>query len=497
MKSRGMILPLLGLFLVLTLVAAFSELRRNSACFDEPMHLPLGAAALKRGWWDLAPSSPPLANIIQTLPIRTAIELPKTKPAGAYPLAFHVLGSQGRCLPETLAEARQGSLWILLALTILVGVIAQRLWGTGLAAMAVLLVMPPIVAHGFLLGSDLLFTLGFIGGVWCLRATWLRPGLWPLAAVVIALGTLGKFTVAVLWPGLVIILGFRRSWGALVFSHLLALGVFQAFYGFPLDGVLPGGFQASLDILQELMKAPRSGYFLGEARADHPLAYFPLLVFLKTPLTVLAMVLLLWPLREKLRSRSLLALGAAVAGYWLFMVASNAMLLGERFMLPAFVVLALLVSVASLGRLRRVFWVLWAVAALELAVDKGGAVGRFNQLLWTAPERVFADSAVDWGQDLVRLRKWQESQPGTCPLKVFCWGLVPPETYGVDALELSPPAPGDVVAVSRNLLAGSGASIPTPRGFAVIPPGIFSGFEGRARQVAEVGHGLIIFEVTP
>ncbi|MGE4158335.1 MAG: hypothetical protein AB7F75_04480 [Planctomycetota bacterium] len=497
MKSSGKALPLLGILLVLPFVAAFPELRRNSACFDEPMHLPLGAAALEKGWWDLAPSSPPLAPIVQYIHVEGDLSLPDEKPAGAYPLAFHVLQRQKGHYQDVLTQARCGSLWIFFSLALLTGVMAQRLWGTGLAALAVMMVMSPVVAHAFLLGTDLMFTLGFMGGVWSLRATWLRQGLWPLAAGVIALATLGKFTAAILWPALMLILVLKRQWSGLVLSHLLALGVIHAFYGFPMDGVLPGGFMASFDKLRELMAAPRGGYFLGEARADHPLAYFPMLVLLKTPLPVLAMFLLLAPHGGHFRSRSFLALILAVAGYWLFMVGSNAMLLGDRFILPAFVVLAMAVSIASLGRFRWAFWALWAVAGVELSLDRGGPVGRFNQLLWTEPERVFADSAVDWGQDLVRLRQWQEGQAVSVPLKVFCWGLVPPETYGIHTSMLSPPVAGDWVAVSRNLLAGSGASIPTPKGFAVVPAGTFSGFAERARRVAEVGHGLIIFEVTP
>lgn len=473
-------------------VLTFLGLQNNSACYDEPVHLPLGAAALERGWWDLAPSSPPLSNLIQDLHVHQDLKLPETKPPGAYPLAFHVLKTEGQQFPRLLDEARRGSLLILLALTLLVYAIAQRLWGTGVGAVAVLLTMPPIVAHGFLLGSDLLFALGFVGGVWVLRGVWLNPRWWPFAALVIALATLGKFTAGILLPGLLLVLALRKQWVGLALAPGVVLAVFQVFYGCPLDGWLPSGLVATYEQLKSDMDKNHSGFFLGEFREDHPLGYFPLLVLLKTPLSILAMGLLVWPVRERLRSRSFLALASAVGCYWLFMVASNAMLLGERFMLPAFVLVALAASVASKGRWKWGFWALWAVAAVELASDRGGQIGRFNQILWTEPEKVFADSAVDWGQDLKRLRRWQEGQ-NVGRLKVFCWGLVTPETYGVQTAPLSPPVTGDLVAVSRNLLAGSGASIPTPAGFAVIPPGAFADFESRFERVAEVGHGLIIF----
>lgn len=94
-----------------------------------------------------------------------------------------------------------------------------------------------------------------------------------------------------------------------------------------------------------------------------------------------------------------------------------------------------------------------------------------------------ADSNLDWGQDLLRLRRFmQENNIPSVAISHF--GLVDPRAYGIDCAPLTKPNGPETVVISINHLLGID---PWGQAAAVGP---YRGREPRAR----VGYSLWVFD---
>ena len=97
------------------------------------------------------------------------------------------------------------------------------------------------------------------------------------------------------------------------------------------------------------------------------------------------------------------------------------------------------------------------------------------------------DSNVDWGQGLKQLRSWLNTQPASQPIRLYYFGIMSPQTYGItvesrNPSELLDAAPGRY-AVSANYVA----RLQPERG-------------ARLRDLAPkaiVGHAFYIYDVQP
>jgi hypothetical protein len=140
----------------------------------------------------------------------------------------------------------------------------------------------------------------------------------------------------------------------------------------------------------------------------------------------------------------------------------------------------------------------------------GAAVGRthphylsfFNEVAGGPDNgwKWLAESNIDWGQDLLFLKRWAEEHPEAWPLGVAYYGGIDPHVAGLD-YRLAPtiddgPRPG-WYAVSVNFVCG--ASFP---GFdeqgrrTFFPAGAYTYF-GRLTPVAKAGYSIFIYHVTP
>lgn len=120
-------------------------------------------------------------------------------------------------------------------------------------------------------------------------------------------------------------------------------------------------------------------------------------------------------------------------------------------------------------------------------------------------------SNIDWGQDLVRLKRWADDHPDARPLKVAYFNHLDPRVIDLD---FTPPPLGVVggppadhagalaagpqpgyYAVSVCLVRGSQAALPDGRGgYRYVPPHGLSYFH-RFRPIAKAGYSIFIYRI--
>jgi hypothetical protein len=177
--------------------------------------------------------------------------------------------------------------------------------------------------------------------------------------------------------------------------------------------------------------------------------YFPLVFGMKTPLPTLLLLFVALGVglrktaaagrRARIGLRRALPLICLIAIYWGTAITSN-LNIGFRHLLPALPPAFILLGVV--GRCQaRVQWVLTPLL-LWLAIEAGRIhphyLAYFNQLVGGPSQgyRHLVDSNLDWGQDILGLKRWLASHglgsgKGP-PVYVSCFGTCDPKYYSVD-----------------------------------------------------------------
>ena len=225
---------------------------------------------------------------------------------------------------------------------------------------------------------------------------------------------------------------------------------------------VPADYLIGLDIQKHDFEEGRWSYLRGEHRRGGWWYYYIYALCVKMPLGFLALVLIammlalqstisrdLWPhprqseraiqwTRHWRNTFVLIAPGMAV----LILVSSQTGFNWYlRYLLPAFPFLYIFASSAA-TKLRDRYWGVRLVVTASVVcgitgslcvfpysmsffnLAAGGPLNARNHLL---------DSNVDWGQDLLRLRKWTDAHPEAKPLFVKVWSPLPLETFGINA----------------------------------------------------------------
>jgi hypothetical protein len=416
---------------------------------------------------------------------------------------------------------------------------AGRGWGLPAGALALFLcaLSPDVLAHGQIVTTDVAAALFLFLTVVAFerlveRAGWGRLALAGLAAGA-AVAT--KYSMLVVGP-ILAVLGLvaaasrepvRRQWtrGAvqdvvgrsrrLAHVAVLLLGiavvsllVVWASYGFAstvsadpavdagVDWERVGGragmVDAAVAVSRRLHLLP-DGYAFGflrffrhsEARPTFLLGrlsdrgfwyYFPVTFALKTPLALIALLLLSVATRRQHPAtvRTEMFLWLPVLIYFVLACALG-LNIGHRHLLPIYPFLFVIAGRCAAHAAVRVPAILSSAAVLVLAAWYGVSVHRarphylayFNELAGgpAGGWRYLVDSNLDWGQDLKGLKAWMDRN-GVERVKLSYFGTADPEYEGIacDLLPgqmLPPPrdvvrevAPGDVVAVSATNLQG-------------------------------------------
>lgn len=291
---------------------------------------------------------------------------------------------------------------------------------------------------------------------------------------------------------------------------------------------LPEDVLLGIDVQRIDFEGTRSSYLSGEWRDRGWWYYYLYALAVKEPLGILA--LMLWGLARTLsrlrvdparRLDDLMVLAPAVAVLALIS-SQTGYTQHSRYVIPALPYLMINTGRLLGGRpgLARSWgrWLAWALliaaAASSLRVYPH-SLSYFNEAAG-GPIRGhdhLVDSNIDWGQDLLYLRKWLESHPEARPLGLAYFNFyVDPGLTGL-AFELPPPGPESLAegeapdlsavgprpgyyAVSVNFLRGFEFPIADGRGgFREARPCEFTYFRA-FRPIARAGYSIYIYHIT-
>ena len=423
------------------IVATYDVFNHTS---DEPAHVACGMEWLDKGIYQWEPQHPPLARVATAiLPYVWGIRSQNTPRNKRFAMGLEgaaILYAGGR-YDRNLALARLGILPFFWAACAVVYAWGLRFFSRPVAVTGVLLFsfLPPVLAHGGLATTDMALTAtmgaAFLTGlIWLESPTKIRA-LW--FGVATGLMVLSKFSSLVFFPAstsLTLIWYLYRARPSLpalaaavktrLPSFLLAIAagmlVIWAGYRFSFGD---SGFGSLRLPAPELYAGIRQvmlhdalgheGYLLGERGMTGFWLYFPVALCVKSPLgfLVLLAVGLVVAFRKETASNPVRVLLAFSAG--IMMVAMFSRInIGIRHILPIYLALSLLGAAAALRLLEWADTRKWLRFSLLLLMAwfAGSSVlshpdylPYFNELAGSEPERIMADSDLDWGQDLKRL----------------------------------------------------------------------------------------------
>lgn len=250
---------------------------------------------------------------------------------------------------------------------------------------------------------------------------------------------------------------------------------------------LPLSYINGPDAIAATLEGPRRNYLNGEWREGTWPYYFLYGLAVKLPLGTLVLVGLACVISitscgnsAGLRNEAIL-LVPLVAMSLFVSWATTAQFI--RYILPAVPFAFVFASKVGLVYARRSWWMSGLVSvALAWTVVSSTAVyphtlSYFNELAGgpTHGHAYLVDCAVDWGQDLLYLKRWVAEHPEARPLRVAYFGVTDPRAAGIE-FSLPPNAPDEGpmgavqraapgwYAVSVNLLRGYEWRIPDGRG---------------------------------
>lgn len=188
----------------------------------------------------------------------------------------------------------------------------------------------------------------------------------------------------------------------------------------------------------------RPAFFAGEWKATGWWNFFPVAYLMKSTwseltLHALGLAALIGAARDR-RGRALLyraaPLLAFIAVYGGFSLCSS-LNIGHRHILPLYGAAAVLAALAwsrHPGRLARLSIALALVVHLGTSLSaRPDYLAYFNALAGgtRGAHHYFADSSLDWGQDLPRLARWLEGVPGKEPVYLSYFGTADPQHAGL------------------------------------------------------------------
>jgi hypothetical protein len=532
-------LSAVAVLLLILALQLFLSGRLKSATMDEQNHIARGIAYLRTGDVRLNREHPPFIEAICALPLAFdhSIQVPFDsvgwRTRDWYRFAEEFLWQVNPNGPAIVNRARLP----IIVLTLLLGITCY-LWGrelfgvmAGLATLTMLTFSPNILAHGTLATNDLglaLFSTLALYLFWRMQRqrTWLRT---VLAGAALGLALVAKFSAVFLLPTILLIAGIagwlhrrelrdRKAWlnllahyGVFLFTCVL---VIWAIYGFRVGPLEYAGFAFPapdyIDGLRAIIQRADKGnraYLMGEYSTTGWWYYFPLAFLFKTPLPVLLLVCTscLFTIRQR-TYRVVAPILIPVVIYFAISLTSS-LNIGYRHLLPTLPLLLIFAGqtfkVLQEGQKRWRFAfvipLLWlAIGTLLIYPDY---LAYFNELVGGPKNgyKLLADSNLDWGQELIRLRDYMNKE-NIQSVKLSYFGSAYPEKYGV----VHEPLPGyprfmGLSQATENVLKNPppgvyAISVTNLQGIFFSNPNLYSWFRNRQPD-AIIGYSIFIYKV--
>jgi hypothetical protein len=444
-----------------------------SATIDEPFHIACGMEWLAKGTYTYELLHPPLARVAMALgPYGKGLRpfsLPDAMDEGNA-----ILYSAGN-YRNNLAAARSGNLPFFALACCAVFLWARRWFSQAAAAWAVLLFvsLPPILGHAGLATLDMAcaatVAMALYAFLRCLEdPTWRRLVLFGAS---LALAFLCKFSSfaslgACFFCALVYVVLRRRGdtlkvvpWNHLLKRALIVSGVtfvlLWAGYRFSFQPITAHGgpsiplAQIVRGIHQVEANNARGGdyYLLGKYSSTGWWYFFPVAVGVKTPIGFLILAgcgifaILFRPSTWQQRLTTIFPVA-------ILLVCMNSDInYGVRHVLAIYPMLAVAGGYAMAEffvlakRKSRALLILPILLAIWVVVDSWMArpdyVAYFNEFAGTRPEKILAESDLDWGQDLYRLsQRLKELRVDHVSIRYF--GSAPLEKAGLPSYSILP-----------------------------------------------------------
>ena len=517
---------------VLVAIRAVGE----SPTVDETWHLEAAISHWQTSGFDAYPVNPPLVRTLSAVPLLVGAE---TLDWGTERSLWHMSLARWACIPLSLLGALICFFW------------ARDLFGgwAGVLALALWCFCPNILGYASLITPDIGAAALAVAASYAFWH-WLKSPHWEmalLAGTALGLAQLSKMTNLILfglWPLLWGLWGIgnpARKWawdaGKLAGILLLALLVLNAGYGFegsfkPLKNYafvsetfggkanrevgnrfadawlgslpmpVPENYLRGMDEQRSHFEQGRLSYLRGEYRNEGWWYYYIYALLVKVPLGtwllgLLAVFFTLW-FGVSAGWRNEIMLLAPLVGDLAFVSAQTGFNHHLRYVMAvfpfAFIWIARLASPAfTQYRAVVVLTLLFLGASIYSSMRiYPHSLSYFNELAGgplNGPKHLL-DSNIDWGQDLLFLKKWLDEHPEAKPIEIAYFGSVDPcEIFPqhFKQPESDLPRPG-WYAVSVNYIYGYAlrAREPNPR---------YMWFQ-RLEPVAYAGYSIYIYRLT-
>ncbi|HUP61794.1 MAG TPA: glycosyltransferase family 39 protein [Thermoanaerobaculia bacterium] len=400
-----------------------------SATVDEPMHVSAGLQLYTQHVYTYQPENPPLPRLVFALaPFLGGMEFDPAREIGEQ--LRGVFYSRGR-YKTNLVLARCGNLLFFVLASIAVWRWARRELGAagGFMAMLIFTMQPAIVAHAGFATHDMAATAGVAVSLLAF-ARWLdRPTLAHAIAcgAAFAFAVLCKFSaigyVPAAWLALYVVRAVRERRMQNPIPSLLAASATTVLLIWAGYAFTTRAFFAGIRGLRALDGMHHFAFLFGDVSGRGWWYYFPAALLLKATLATLLLVACVFLARRMRIAGESLAAALAI----LAVSMTSHLNLGVRYVLPIFAPLAVTAAATVLAMLRwqrsgrlqpaggraeaRPYVMRFAAIAL-LAWHTGASVlahpdtlPYFNELAGREPWRYLIDSNIDWGQDVLRLKR--------------------------------------------------------------------------------------------
>jgi len=482
--------------LVFVFVVAVFSIKNDSLTMDEVAHLPTGYSYLTQKDMRLNPEHPPLLKDLAAVPLLFIkdINFPSGLPSwqeeinGQWDFGFNFLYQSNNPADKMIFWGRIPMILILVILGFYVFRWTRELFGdkAGLLALFLFSFSPTFMAHGRLVTTDVGAAVGVFIATYYFVKTLKSPTKKNiiLAGIAFGLAQLCKFSVILLVPFfallglvwwlvksgklwqtlkillLVFVIGFILIWPVYQYhvwnypaeKQAMDAEVFIKDYpDFIQKPILSAAdnqilrpyaqYLTGLFMVFHRAAFGNTGYFLGEISNLGWKNYFPIVYFIKEPLTfhILTLIALLYavwlirkPLWQDTKNRTFgwikshfpeFAMLAFIGVYWLTSLTSN-LNIGVRHLLPVFPFTFVLVSSGIVKWIEGIKKIpLKKMAISFVSVLLGWQMISFlscfphyiaySNELTGGPDKTYiytVDSNLDWGQDLKRLTRWVDEK---------------------------------------------------------------------------------------